>query len=193
MQRMLDDARVARTSHPLERVRCLCGDITLQQVDAIVNAANVALRGGGGVDGAIHRAAGKDLLAECIAEHPHGCPTGEARLTGGHLLPARWVIHTVGPVWQGGNVGEPGMLAACVHNSLALAAAHGLHTVAFPAISCGVFGYPLPGAATVLVRAVAEALAAHPGIAEVRFVLFSPDVEAVFADAVLAQRELRSG
>jgi O-acetyl-ADP-ribose deacetylase (regulator of RNase III) len=128
------------------RIEVVIADITTLDVDAIVNAANETLLGGGGVDGAIHRAAGPGLLAACRAlpEVRAGvrCPTGEARITGGHALPARHVIHTVGPVWQGGTVGEAPQLASCYRNCLQLAQAHGLRSIAFPAISCGVYGYP---------------------------------------------------
>lgn len=137
------------------RIDVLEGDITALAVDAIVNAANESLLGGGGVDGAIHRAAGPELLAECRAlpEVRPGvrCPTGEARITGGHRLPARFVIHTVGPVWHGGDAGEPELLAACYANALRLAAEHEVASIAFPAISCGVFGYPHAAAAAVAV------------------------------------------
>ena len=141
-------------------IEVLDADITTLAVDAIVNAANESLLGGGGVDGAIHRAAGPELLAECRTIG--GCPTGEARITRGYDLPARHVIHTVGPVWHGGGRGEPRLLASCYRNALDLAARHSLRTVAFPAISTGVYGYPVDRAARIAVATVRAVLADSP-------------------------------
>ncbi|MCX5891389.1 MAG: O-acetyl-ADP-ribose deacetylase [Deltaproteobacteria bacterium] len=146
------------------------GDITRQDVDAIVNAANSALKGGGGVDGAIHRAGGPKILAEC--RQIGGCPSGEARLTTGGNLKARYVIHTVGPIYQGGGHREPELLASCYRESLKLASAKGLTSVAFPSISTGAYGYPMHDAARVALKTVMDYLAQHPEIKLARFVLF---------------------
>jgi len=147
------------------------GDITTIRVDAIVNAANSSLLGGGGVDGAIHRAAGPELRHECQALG--GCPTGEARITGAYRLPARYVIHTVGPVWHGGKAGEPDLLRRCYEATLDLARTHGVRSIAFPSISTGAYGFPIEEASRIAVRAVRESLRGPTSVDLVRFVCFS--------------------
>ncbi len=154
------------------------GDIVVQQVDAIVNAANSGLRGGGGVDGAIHRAAGPELLEECAKLG--GCPTGQAKITAGYRLPARYVIHAVGPVYRDGSSGEPELLASAYRSSLALAERHGCQSVAFPSISTGVYGYPIHDASRIAQRTVWDWLREHALPSKVVFVLFGPGDEAVY-------------
>jgi O-acetyl-ADP-ribose deacetylase (regulator of RNase III) len=161
-------------------LRAVRADITTLALDAIVNAANPSLLGGGGVDGAIHRAAGPGLLAECATLG--GCPTGEARISAGHRLPAEHVIHVVGPVWQGGTRGEPELLASCYRNALRLAAEAQLRSIAFPCISTGVYGYPLAPAARIAVDTVRAQLAARPSPPEVLFCCYSAEALAVYEE-----------
>ncbi len=164
------------------RIQIVTGDITRQSVDAIVNAANNSLLGGGGVDGAIHRAAGAGLLRECRTLH--GCATGEAKITAGYDLPARYVIHTVGPVWRGGGEGEPQLLASCYRNVMALATARGLASIAVPSISTGAYGYPLQPATRIALETVAEHLVLQELPGRVIFVCFDATARAVYENTL---------
>jgi O-acetyl-ADP-ribose deacetylase (regulator of RNase III) len=163
-------------------IEIIQGDITTLAVDAIVNAANSSLAGGGGVDGAIHRAAGPELLEEC--RKLGGCPTGEARITKGYNLPARWVIHTAGPVWHGGTRDEDELLARCYRSCFALAARHNIRTLAFPAISTGIYGFPLERATRIAITETTRFLADNAGIEEVRFVCFGTETYRVYRATV---------
>src|SRR2546428_9626 len=169
----------------MTQIEAVQGDITQQPVDAIVSAASTTLLGGGGVDGAIHRSAGPDLLEEC--RKIGGCPTGEARLTRGYRLPAKYVIHTVGPVWSGGKRREPELLRACYVNSLKLANEHGIKSVAFPSISTGAYRYPIEQAARIAVATVREALSETTSVELVRFLCFSKADLEVYR-AILGER-----
>lgn len=171
----------------LDRIEIIEGDLTKQAVDAIVNAANESLLGGGGVDGAIHRAGGPAILEAC--RKLHGCQTGDAKITTAGNLPCRYVIHTVGPIYRGGNQGEPELLASCHRRSLEVAVDNGVKTVAFPAISCGVYGYPIPDAAAIAAETAGAFLADHPEIELVRFVLFGQETFKAFDNAL---RKLRA-
>ena len=164
------------------KIEIVRGDITKLEVDAIVNAANTTLLGGGGVDGAIHRAAGPELLAECRTLG--GCEPGEAKITRGYCLPARFVIHTVGPIWRGGKRGEPEMLANCHRSALRLAAENWIKMIGFPAISCGAYGYPIDQAAPIAVKTTREFLASQENISKVIFVLWDEDVYEAYREAI---------
>lgn len=169
----------------MNRLQITQGDITTLAVDAIVNAANSSLLGGGGVDGAIHRAAGPGLLAECRTLG--GCPTGEARITGGYNLPAKYVIHTVGPVWRGGQHNEDELLARCYRNSLALAVEHGVKSISFPGISTGVYGFPVPRACRIALRTIRDFLEQDTTLERVVAVCFS---RADYQEYLAAYQEL---
>ena len=171
------------------QIKTICEDITKLDVDAIVNAANTSLLGGGGVDGTIHRAAGPELVDEC--RQLGGCETGDAKMTGGYRLPARFVIHTVGPVWQGGTAGEADLLAGCYRRSMELAVQHGLKCIAFPAISTGVYGYPMVPATQIAVATVLDFLSRHKSGIEVVFCCFSKNDLKIYEELTDAEGELR--
>jgi O-acetyl-ADP-ribose deacetylase (regulator of RNase III) len=171
----------------MSHIEAVRGDITKQTVDAIVNAANTTLLGGGGVDGAVHRAAGPELLAECRGLG--GCPTGEARITKGYHLPARFVIHTVGPVWAGGTSGEPELLRRCYSSAMQLAADHGVRSIAFPAISTGAYGYPIESAARIAVTTVRDALSHPTSVEVVRFACFGDRDWSVYLELLGHRRD----
>ena len=166
------------------KIKTILGDITKQNVDAIVNAANTSLLGGGGVDGAIHRAAGPELLAECRTLN--GCRTGEAKITKGYRLPAKYVIHTPGPVWHGGSKNEPELLASCYRNCLSLAVENGCKTVDFPSISTGVYHFPLDKASVIAINTIADFLKEHPELDEVRMVCFDEKTKVHYDKAIAA-------
>lgn len=172
-----------------DRIEILKADITTLKVDAIVNAANSSLLGGGGVDGAIHRAAGPGLLQECRLLG--GCKTGQAKITAGYNLPARHVIHTVGPVWNGGGQGEPELLASCYRSSLSLAAENNVKTIAFPAISCGVYGYPVEQACEIAMSEIVKFLPGNDSIEKVTFTCFGQDIYEAYFEAF--EREFGEG
>ena len=170
----------------MSQIQILRADITTLQVDAIVNAANNSLLGGGGVDGAIHRAAGPELLEECRTLD--GCETGSAKITKGYRLPAKYVIHACGPVWHGGDADEDAFLASCYWSSLELATQHGITSLAFPAISCGAYGFPVDRAARISVTTLLRELPNHPGIEQVLLVAFDSKVESALRDALARVR-----
>ena len=175
----------------MERIQIVSTDITQLKVDAIVNAANNRLLGGGGVDGAIHRAAGHKLLDECRGLN--GCPTGDAKITGGYELPAKFVIHTVGPIWKGGRNRERSLLASCYRQSLLCAVENRVKTIAFPAISCGAYGFPLSEACAIAMNEVCRFLEENNSITMVYFACFSPEVEKAFQRAYRERQETKAG